>query len=190
MWVMAVFAAGFLLLLGWLWWVKQEAIQAQAQQLEELIKEARMVSQNMEAMLTSAVDLSRRIIDEMDMRMQSLRSPTPELLAHSDSRYEQAAKLYKELPDKPQVQTQTPEMQDYGGQVQAAAPPGQPVDDLTRPYAEQGYEVYRQMHPTLAVNQLYKQGMDAKQISQILQMGHGEVLLILNLARKKADKAT
>ena len=187
---MAVFAAGFLLLLGWLWWVKQEAIQAQAQQLEELIKEARMVSQDMEAMLADAVELSRCIIDEMDTCMQSLQSPSPGLAAHSDANYEQAAKLYKELPDKLRVQTQPLEMRDYGGQVQAATAPVQPVDGLARPCAEGTYEVYRTMHPTLAVNQLYKQGMDAKQISQVLQMGHGEVLLILNLARKKADKVT
>jgi DNA-binding transcriptional regulator YhcF (GntR family) len=186
MWFMAVFAVIFLILLGWLWWAKQESARASALQLEELISEARMVSQDMEAMLSNAVDLSRSVIDDFDRRLQAAQSLPSRLAAEQAAGPDPVVQFYQELAAEAHL-----EMQSGSGELKAAVEQCQPAGAASGPYAEEDYEAYRHMHPTLAVHQLYRQGMDVKQISQILQRGQGEVHLILNLERKKKmDKAT
>lgn len=176
---MAIFMAAVLILLGYRWWCCQQELKASAIQLKDLICEARTVSQEMEAMLDSAVDLSRTVIDDFDIRIKEAQS-LPTLTTSTAA---------PPIPD--------PVAQFYHDLFKEADPDGAHQPETETPASEEGiaaetamlddndYQAYREMHPTLAVYQLYQRGLNAKQIAQILQRGQGEIHLILNLARKK-----
>lgn len=176
---MAIFMAAVLILLGYRWWCQQRELKASATKLEALICEARMVSQDMEAMLNSAVDLSRTVIDDFDTRIKEAQSlPSLSTPTAAPPHPDPIARFYRDLlqeagSDAPQQpQGEAPALEEGIAAEQAM------LDD-------NDYQAYREMHPTLAVHQLCQRGLSVKHISQILQRGQGEILLILNLARKK-----
>lgn len=176
---MAIFMTAILILLGYRWWLQQQQLKDSATKLEALICEARMVSQDMEAMLNSAVDLSRTVIDDFDTRIKEAQSlPALCIPTAAPPHPDPIAQFYHDLlqeadPDVPcQLEEETPAPEEGSAAGTAM------LDD-------HDYQAYRQMHPTLAVHQLYQRGLGVKQISQILQRGQGEIHLILNLARKK-----
>ncbi len=190
MWQMTALGSLLLLFAGWLWWARQEGLRTTARQLEDLINEARIVSQDMEAMLSNAVDLSKRVLDDFEQRFQAAREtmpPSPEIpQAGPDPRLQ----FYRELSmeECPEAEEQNSDQAWNTLSSDLPRPPQQLTADIPE---DRDGEYYRKMHPTLAVNQLHNQGLKPKQIAQLLSRGQGEVELILNLTRKKRlDKAT
>jgi hypothetical protein len=188
MWPTALLGSLFLILLGWLWWARQEGLRDASRQLEALINEARLISLDMEVMLNNAVNFSKNVADDWEQRIQQCQSQAVET---GPSQSDPLLQFYQELAGGDIKRTALPSQD----QAREAAPASQPLQllstnlDVPAPLADP--QLYREMHPTLAVNQLNHQGLDVKQIAQILQRGQGEVELILNLTRKKKlDKAT
>lgn len=191
MWGIAALGSVFVLLLGWLWWAKQEGARAAAKELEVLINEARMVSQDMEAMLNSAVDLSKSVVEDFEVRLKDVREePKPAKISPAEP--DPVLQFYQELTAdvhrEALLRDVAPEPHDLTPQADVRQ---DLAIELNSVMTADDFEVYRNIHPTLAVNRLYNQGLDVCQIAQILRRGQGEVHLILNLARKKKlEKAT
>lgn len=180
----------FLILLGWLYWAKHEEARAASRQLELLINEARMVSQDMEALLINAVDLSKSVVEDFEVRLKDL-SERPWPAEAGPAEPDPVLQFYQELAADKARQTTPGEKAPQTHDITLPAVQEDPQSEDGPLLTDIDFEQYRNMHPTLAVNRLHNQGLDVRQIAQILQRGQGEIHLILNLNRKKKlDKAT
>lgn len=175
-----------LILVGYRWWWQEQQLLASTTRLQKLIGEAELVCRDMEAMLNSAVDISRNIVDSFDTHRPSFEnestSPAPTLLVSPPT--DHIALFYQDLfaepgPDRP------PQVAN-----QETSAPSQDSCAAEEVHDYNDYQIYRQMHPTLAVHQLHQRGHSPKEISRILQQGEGEIELILNLdGQKKVNQA-
>ena len=191
MWQMTALGSLLLLFAGWLWWARQEGLRTTARQLEDLINEARIVSQDMEAMLSNAVDLSKRVLDDFEQRFQEAREPMPPSPEIPHSGPDPLLQVYQELAMQGGREAVEHNDDQARNSLSGSYPPLLPRQLTAGITAESDGEYYRKMHPTLAINQLHNQGLEPKQIAQLLSRGQGEVESIINLTRKtKLYKAT
>lgn len=181
--IVVIVLSAALFICGYRWWLQQQQQwRSSAAELETLICEAKMVSQDMEAILNSVVETSCTLISDMDNRIQEVRNLPPIYSADKAPQYaDPIAQFYRDLlmKDHPAETDSSPQP--------AKDSPAPTTDDLpmTALLDDHDYQAYRHMHPTLAVHQLYQRGQSIKQIAQILQRGQGEIQLILNLASKR-----
>lgn len=166
-------------MLAYRWWQEKKAVQASTSQLEALILEARVVSQDMEEILNTAVDVSRSVIDDVESKIKEVQTLTPPILNPLEASSDPVVQFYNELLQG------TAAIEAEGQEI--AGPIAEPeiVNQQPPALSKEDYPTYRKMHPYLAVRQLHQQGFSVVEISQILGRGQGEIQLILNLSRRK-----
>lgn len=153
---------------------QRQVIKNYSGNLHELIHEAGAVKRDLETLMDGAVNLSRQIIEDLDKKIQ---------VATTDQAQRAEIKNNNiSLLDSNNYQD-TAEIKEQDKQLVADMPQ---IDAETSYSIEQEQEPdYLAMHPYIAVNTLYKKGLNVKEIAKKLGRGQGEVILILNLCAKK-----
>lgn len=178
MWIGITFVGIIVVMLAYRWWQEKRTVQASASQLEALILEARVVTQDMEEILNTAVDVSRSVIDDVESKIKEVQTLTPPILNPLEASSDPVAQFYNEL-------LQGPVAIEAGGQDTTPIDEPEAANQKPPVLSKEDYPTYRNMHPYMAVRQLHERGFSVVEISRIMGRGQGEIHLILNLSHRK-----
>lgn len=157
-------------------------------EMHVLIEEARLVSQDLEEMMNSAVDLGRTVVSDIHDQVQpdpeeqetEEEVPSVDNVLPAGTLTDPILSFYQYLCG-PQYPVAAPATNDDTSAIPVAPDNQPPFEELS---AEDEPD-YHSMHPYLAVRFMQEKGFTIKEIAQKLGRGQGEIHLMLNLERKK-----